>query len=51
MDAVIRGQGELTLLELAQRIANGEDWHGVRGLSFKDKDADGRIVHEPEETG
>jgi anaerobic magnesium-protoporphyrin IX monomethyl ester cyclase len=48
VDAVIRGQGELTLLELAQRIANGEDWHGVRGLSFKDKDADGKIVHEPE---
>ena len=48
VDAVIRGQGELTLLELAQRIANGEDWHGVRGLSFKDKDADGTIVHEPE---
>jgi anaerobic magnesium-protoporphyrin IX monomethyl ester cyclase len=48
VDAVIRGQGELTLLELAQRIANGEDWHGIRGLSFKDKDADGKIVHEPE---
>jgi len=48
VDAVIRAQGELTLLELAQRIANGEDWHGVRGLSFKDKDADGKIVHEPE---
>jgi anaerobic magnesium-protoporphyrin IX monomethyl ester cyclase len=48
VDAVIRGQGELTLLELAQRIANGEDWHGIRGLSFKDKDADDKIVHEPE---
>lgn len=46
VDAVIRGQGELTLLELAQHIANGEDWHGVHGLSFKDED--GMIVHEPE---
>ncbi|MGH9494681.1 MAG: B12-binding domain-containing radical SAM protein [Candidatus Sulfotelmatobacter sp.] len=46
VDGVIRGQGELTLLELVQRIANGEEWHGVRNLSFKD--ADGKIIHEPE---
>ncbi len=46
VDAIVRGQGELTLLELAQRIANRQDWHGIRGLSFKDED--GRIVHEPE---
>ena len=46
LDAIVRGQGELTLLELTQRLASGQDWHGVRGLSFKD--ADGQIVHEPE---
>ena len=46
VDAVVRGQGELTLLELVQRIAGGQDWHGVRGLSFKTPD--GTIVHEPE---
>jgi anaerobic magnesium-protoporphyrin IX monomethyl ester cyclase len=46
VDAVVRGQGELTLLELAQRLAGGQDLHGVRGLSFKD--ANGKIVHEPE---
>jgi anaerobic magnesium-protoporphyrin IX monomethyl ester cyclase len=46
VDAVVRGQGELTLLELVQRIAAGESWHGVRGMSFKDPD--GHIVHEPE---
>jgi radical SAM superfamily enzyme YgiQ (UPF0313 family) len=46
VDAIVRGQGELTLLELVQRIADGLDWHGVRGLSFKDRD--GRIIHEPE---
>jgi radical SAM superfamily enzyme YgiQ (UPF0313 family) len=45
VDAVVRGQGELTLLELVQRIADGKGWHGVRGLSFKDA---GKIVHEPE---
>ena len=46
VDAVVRGQGELTFLELVQRMATGEEWNGIRGLSFKD--ADGKIVHEPE---
>ena len=46
VDAIVRGQGELTLLELAQRIASGQEWHGIHGLSFKD--GNGRIVHEPE---
>ena len=46
VDGVVRGQGELTLLELVQRMAAGRDWHGVRGLSFKD--VDGTIVHEAE---
>jgi anaerobic magnesium-protoporphyrin IX monomethyl ester cyclase len=46
VDAIVRGQGELTLLELVQRLAEGQSWHGIRGLSFKD--ADGTIVHEPE---
>lgn len=46
VDAIVRGQGELTLLELSRRIAGRENWHGVRGLSFKD--SDGAIVHEPE---
>ncbi|MGA7755269.1 MAG: radical SAM protein [Candidatus Sulfotelmatobacter sp.] len=46
VDAVVRGQGELTLLELVLRIATGAEWDGVRGLSFKQPD--GSIVHEPE---
>ena len=36
VDAIVRAQGELTLLELVQRIADRQDWHGVKGLSFKD---------------
>lgn len=46
VDAIVRGQGELTLVELAQRIADGRDLHGVRGISFKD--SEGCIVQEPE---
>ena len=45
VDAIVRGQGELTLLELVQRLAEGKDWRGVRGLSFKDR---GGTHHEPE---
>jgi radical SAM superfamily enzyme YgiQ (UPF0313 family) len=45
VDAVVRGQGELTLLELVERIAAGESWHGVRGVSFKEN---GAVVDEPE---
>lgn len=44
VDAVVRGQGEVTFLELVQRISRGEDWHGIAGLSFKEE---GRIHHEP----
>jgi len=45
VDGIVRAQGELTLLELAQRIADRQDWHGVKGLSFKDA---GGTHHEPE---
>jgi anaerobic magnesium-protoporphyrin IX monomethyl ester cyclase len=45
VDAVVRGPGELTLLEVAQRLADGQELHGVQGLSFKDNAS---IHHEPE---
>ena len=45
VDAVVRAQGELTFLELIERIADGRSWHGIPGLSFKDGD---EFVHEAE---
>jgi anaerobic magnesium-protoporphyrin IX monomethyl ester cyclase len=45
VDAIVRAQGELTLLELAQRVADGQQWDGVKGLSFKDAAG---VHHEPE---
>jgi radical SAM superfamily enzyme YgiQ (UPF0313 family) len=36
VDAVVRGPGDLTLLEVAQRLADEQELHGVQGLSFKD---------------
>jgi anaerobic magnesium-protoporphyrin IX monomethyl ester cyclase len=45
VDAVVRGPGELTLLEVAQRLADKKELDGVQGLSFKDRAG---IHHEPE---
>ena len=42
VDAVVRGQGELTLADLVDRIARGEGFDGVAGCSFKD--VDGSVV-------
>lgn len=45
VDAIVRGQGELTLLEIARRLSQGEGLEGIRGTSVK---VAGLIVHEPE---
>jgi anaerobic magnesium-protoporphyrin IX monomethyl ester cyclase len=45
VDAVVRGQGELTLLEIAQRLAEKKDFHGVQGVSSKHC---GLAQHAPE---
>ncbi len=45
VDVIVRGQGEITLLEIAQRLADGSGLEGIRGTSVK---RNGRIVHEPE---
>jgi anaerobic magnesium-protoporphyrin IX monomethyl ester cyclase len=45
VDAVVRGPGDLTLLEVARRLADKQELHGVQGLSFKDRAG---IHHEPE---
>jgi anaerobic magnesium-protoporphyrin IX monomethyl ester cyclase len=47
VDGVVRAQGELTLLELVQRIREGRDWHGVLGLSFKEGDSVHRESERP----
>lgn len=45
VNAVVRAQGELTFVELVERIAGGQSWHGILGLSFKEE---GEFIHEPE---
>lgn len=46
VDVVVRGQGELTLLEIVNRLEGNHSLDGVAGCSFKR--ATGEIVHNPE---
>jgi anaerobic magnesium-protoporphyrin IX monomethyl ester cyclase len=46
VDCVVRGEPEHTVRDLARRVAAGEGFAGVEGITWKR--ADGEIVHEPE---
>ena len=46
VDAVVRGQGEITFQELVSRIERGQGFAGVAGVTFKD--ATGEIVSNPD---
>lgn len=39
IDAVVTGEGELTLVETLDRLASGKSLYGVEGLMFKDGDS------------
>ncbi len=45
VDAVVRGQGDLTLLEIAQKLSEGKEYRGVQGVSSKQM---GMPQHSPE---
>lgn len=36
LDSVIRGEGELTLLELCKKVIQGEEWRNVNGLAYRE---------------
>ncbi len=38
LDSVVRFEGEMTLLELADRIGTGRDWKTVQGIAFREGD-------------
>lgn len=38
MDSVVRFEGELTLLELADRIGTGGEWRGVLGIAYRQRE-------------
>lgn len=41
VDSVVRYEGELTLLELADRVGTGADWRGIAGLAWRDGEGEG----------
>jgi anaerobic magnesium-protoporphyrin IX monomethyl ester cyclase len=45
VDAVVRGQGELTLLEIAERLAGGQELNAIQGTTLKRA---GLVQHNPE---
>jgi anaerobic magnesium-protoporphyrin IX monomethyl ester cyclase len=45
VDIIVRGQGELSLLEIVRRLAEGRSLEGIRGTSLK---VNGQIRHELE---
>ena len=45
LDVISLGEGEATILELAEKLQAGEDWHGVKGLAYV---RDGRFVKTEE---
>jgi len=44
-DIVVRGEGEITMVALAERIRDDESFSGIEGISCLDG---GRIVHNPD---
>lgn len=45
LDSVVRFEGELTLLELADHISSGQDWRQIEGISWRGTDA--TVRHNP----
>ena len=45
VDVVVRGQGEVTMGDIVDRLASGESLSGVAGCTYRD--VDGRIVENP----
>jgi anaerobic magnesium-protoporphyrin IX monomethyl ester cyclase len=45
VDVVVMNQGELTLMEIVQRLENGTDLSGVAGCSYKEHE---RVRHNPD---
>ncbi|HVE71750.1 MAG TPA: radical SAM protein, partial [Thermoanaerobaculia bacterium] len=38
LDSVVRFEGELPLVEIANAVANGADWRGIHGIAWRDGD-------------
>ncbi|MBI2042702.1 MAG: cobalamin B12-binding domain-containing protein [Candidatus Nealsonbacteria bacterium] len=48
IDAVVKGEGEISFLNLVRAMEQGRDFFDVKGISFRDNK--GNIVHNPRES-
>jgi len=48
IDSIVRGEGEITLLELARALENGNPLEAIEGISFR---SSGSIVHNKKREG
>ena len=46
IDFAVRGEGEISFLNLVKSIEAGKDYSGIRGISFRDN---GKVIHNPPE--
>ena len=46
IDFAVRGEGEISFLNLVKSIEAGKDYSGIRGISFRDN---GKVIHNPSE--
>lgn len=44
LDSVVRFEGEMTLVELADAISTGNDWRGIHGIAYR---SDGQVIATP----
>lgn len=46
IDVVVKGEGEISFLNLVKSIESGQDFSGIKGISFR---KDGKIIHNAPE--
>ncbi len=47
IDAIVRGEGEITMKRIVQKMAAGQDWRHTKGVSYYDRDL-GESVNMPD---
>ncbi len=47
IDAIVRGEGEMTMKKIVQKMAAGENWRHTKGVTYFDRDL-GELVNMPD---
>ncbi len=46
IDIVVRGEGEITIVEIADAVSAGRSWQGIKGITYE---KDGIVVNNPDQ--